>query len=127
MTWVDPSQRAVEATDAEQATRPKLSVLRVDNGDGTYSYYQQVALQSAVTIDAAVDVTVGGEELQTDTVEDATILVAKLRMGVEGQDGGLVDDENPMATKNDPLLEATLRNGELLEAILDALTATGVA
>ena len=126
MVWVDPSRRAVEveseADIAAQAERPKLSVIRVDNGDGTYSYYQQVYLANPTAITGPIDVTVGGAEQQVDSVGSATIPTFKLRLGEEGRDGGLVSTENPVPTRDDELLALTRANHELLAALLEELT-----
>ena len=122
MPYVDPSRRVVDATAAQQVARPKMSVIRVDNGDGTYSYYQQVYLANPTAITGPIDVTIGGEEQQVDTVGSDTIPTFKLRLGEEGRDGGLVSAENPVPTRDDELLSLTRQNHELLAALLEELT-----
>ena len=126
MVWVDPSHRAVEVATAEeiaaQAVRPKLSVIRVDNGDGTFSYYQQIYLANPTAIAGPIDVTIGGVAPQVDTVNGEAVPTYKLRLGAAGVDDRLVDGANPVPTRNDELAALMRRNNELLEFLLEALT-----
>jgi hypothetical protein len=122
MPHVDASRRVVEATSEQQVARPKLAVLQVDNGDGTFSYYQQVYLANPTAIVGPVDVTIGGADPQVDTVNEEVIPVYKMRLGGAGVDDRLVDDGNPVPTKDERLFAAIERQSELLERILEALT-----
>lgn len=124
MPYVDPARRAVDATDEQQVARPKLAVFRVDNGDGTFSYYQGVYVASASVVSVAgiVDVTIGGASPQVDTVNDEAVPVSKMRLGAAGIDDRLVDDANPLPMKDERLFDAIERQSNLLERILEALT-----
>lgn len=118
MPFVDPSRRAVNATAAQQVARPKLSVIRVDNGDGSYSYYQQVYLAGTTSVNVEFD----GESPQTDSYTDQddethVIPTYKLRLGKEGQDGGLVSSENPIPSTDSDVRELLQGIHEELEII----------
>lgn len=120
MPYVDPSRRAVEATAAQQVARPKLSVVRVDNGDGTYSYYQQVYLANPTAITGPVDVVIDGETPQADSLPDgSTVLALKLRLGLAGADDGYVARQNPMPTRDSETQMLLLRVVELLEVLVE--------
>lgn len=123
MVWVDPSHRAVELDTPEkvaaQAERPKLAIVRVDNGDGTFSYYQAVHLANPEAIVGPFEVTIGGATPSTDSIIGAdgaerTVLEAKIRLGAEGRNDGLVDERNPL-----PMADADTRT--LLAEILGEL------
>ena len=76
MPYVDPSRRVVPVeTDEEiaaQAERPKLEVYQLDNGDGTFSYFQKVYLANEPVISGEVSLVVDGEAPDADTLPDGT-------------------------------------------------------
>lgn len=116
--FVDPARRALELDSDEleeaQLVRPKQSIEQVEEA-GITKYVPNVRVVNPTT---EVDVTVGGAAVATD---DAAQIV-KLRLGAEGVNDLTVDGNNPVPTRNDRLLAAVLRQNELLEMILDALT-----
>lgn len=120
MPHVDASRRVVEATAAQQVARPKMSVIRVDNGDGTYSYYQQVYLANPSAITGPVDVTIDGEAPQADSLPDgSTVLALKLRLGIAGADDGYVARQNPLPMSDNVTQKLLVRVVELLEVLVE--------
>lgn len=122
MPYVDARGKVVLATDAQQEARAKTTVELIENDDGSFSYAPHVYLKGFEALTGTFDVTIGGEDPQTDTVGTATVQVVKMRLGASGRDDGLVSDDNPVPTKNDELLALARQNHELLAAILEELT-----
>ena len=123
MPYVDPSRRVVpvetEAEIAAQAARPKLEVYQLDNGDGTFSYFQKVYLANEPVISGEVSLVVDGEAPDADTLPDGTpVPGTKLRLGIAGADDGYVARANPMPSSDNDTHMLLVRVVGLLELLV---------